>query len=189
MKTIKYLFIAILSSTFFMACSDDDTPVLVNEEEVITTVQLTLIPVGSGDTVIFESKDLDADGPNAPVITTMGSINASSDYIGTVKFLNELEDPAEDITEEVADEADEHQVFYSFSGNSNSSVGYSDADEDGNPIGLSINFNSGTAATGNTVTITLRHEPTKDASGVSDGDITNAGGETDVEATFTYDVN
>ena len=40
-----------------------------------------------------------------------------------------------------------------------------------------------TAMTGN-LTITLRHEPSKNAVGVSDGDITNAGGETDVQAVF-----
>ena len=29
-----------------------------------------------------------------------------------MRFLNELEDPAEDITEEVEDESDQHQVFF-----------------------------------------------------------------------------
>ncbi|HBK71516.1 MAG TPA: type 1 periplasmic binding fold superfamily protein, partial [Flavobacteriaceae bacterium] len=34
----------------------------------------------------------------------------------------------------------------------------------------------------------LRHEPNKSASGVSDGDITNAGGETDIEVIFNITV-
>jgi hypothetical protein len=34
----------------------------------------------------------------------------------------------------------------------------------------------------------LIHEPVKDAGGVSSGDITNAGGETDAEATFVVGV-
>ena len=36
--------------------------------------------------------------------------------------------------------------------------------------------------------MTLRHEPAKDASGVAAGDITNAGGETDIEVTFDVTV-
>jgi len=36
--------------------------------------------------------------------------------------------------------------------------------------------------------ITLRHEPNKTAAGVQNGDITNAGGETDIEVTFTFEV-
>jgi hypothetical protein len=34
------------------------------------------------------------------------------------------------------------------------------------------------------VVVTLRHEPDKGAAGVSGGDITNAGGDTDIEVTF-----
>ena len=37
-------------------------------------------------------------------------------------------------------------------------------------------------------TITLRHEPAKTATGVSGGDITNAGGETDIEVVFDVTV-
>lgn len=185
MKTIKFLSIVLVASLTFMSCSDDDNPTIVNEEEVITTARLTLIPIGSGDTVVFESLDIDGDGPGVPVNTVTGSINANSQYIGAVEFLNELENPAEDITEEVSEEDDEHQVFFSFTGGSNSSITYSDADDNGNPVGLSVSFNSGSAATGNTLTLTLKHEPAKPNDGTANG----AGGETDVEATFTYDVN
>ena len=37
-----------------------------------------------------------------------------------------------------------------------------------------------------TMTVILRHEPNKAGAGVSDGDITNAGGETDIEVTFPF---
>ncbi len=57
-------------------------------------------------------------------------------------------------------------------------------DGNGNPVGLTFNLTTGDATTGS-VTIILRHEPMKDASGVSDGDITNAGGETDISVTIT----
>jgi len=188
MKTFKFLFAFFLASTLLISCSnDDDNPDPVNEEEVITTVRLTL--TGGGSTVVFQSQDLDGDGPNAPVVTMTGSITASTQYAGSVQFLNELESPAENITTEVLEEDDEHQVFYGFSGSAGSTVTYTDMDDDGNPIGVNVSFNSGVASTNNVLTVTLRHEPNKDAAGVSGGDISNAGGETDVAVTFSYDVN
>ena len=60
-------------------------------------------------------------------------------------------------------------------------------DEDGNPIGVQFTLATTTAASGS-LTITLRHEPMKTASGVRNGDITNAGGETDVQAVFPITV-
>ena len=46
---------------------------------------------------------------------------------------------------------------------------------------------TGEAGTG-TLSIILRHEPAKDASGVSDGQIANAGGETDIEVSFNITI-
>ena len=44
-----------------------------------------------------------------------GSFSESTQYQGAVRFLNETETPAEEITDEVLEEADEHQVFYTTS--------------------------------------------------------------------------
>jgi hypothetical protein len=190
MKTIKHFLILFLATGLFFSCSsDDDNPDPVNEEEIITTVNLVLTPVGNGDIVTFQSQDLDGDGPDAPVNSQIGSIIASTQYTASVQFLNELENPADNITLEVLEEDDEHQVFYSFTGTSGSTITYNDTDENGNPIGVSTNFSAGSASVNNTLTITLRHEPNKAASGVSTGDISNAGGETDVEVTFNFDIN
>ena len=64
---------------------------------------------------------------------------------------------------------------------------YADQDNNGNPIGLSFELTTGDAGN-ESYTITLRHEPDKTASGVSGGDITNAGGETDIEVVFDITV-
>ena len=85
------------------------------------------------------------------------------------------------MTEEVAAEGEEHQVFYQQ--NALGTITYTDEDSNGNPIGISFNYTAGTAATG-TLTVTLRHEPNKDAEGVAYGMITNAGGSTDAEVVF-----
>jgi hypothetical protein len=189
MKSYLKLLTLILIATPLISCSSDDdasVPPPVNEEEVITTLTVTFMPQGGGTNVELKTQDLDGDGPDTPVITISGSFETNTTYTGTIEFLNELENPAEDITEEVAQEALEHQVFFNVTNNLGT-VTYNDMDTAGNPIGLDITFQ--TADTGTPIngamTVTLRHEPNKDAAGVSDGDITNAGGETDLQATFT----
>jgi hypothetical protein len=107
-----------------------------------------------------------------------------------LELLNELEDPAEDITLEVAEEELEHQFFYETlfpTELSDVNIAYNDLDEEGNPIGLSTVLTTGEMGSG-TITVTLRHEPNKDAAGVSSGDIANAGGETDIEVTFNVEI-
>ena len=170
-----------LTTILFIACSSDDDAAFVNEEEVITTVQVTLTPQGGGTAVTLTSRHLDGDGPEAPMVTVSAPVTAGIVYSGGVTFLNELTNPAEDITEEVAAEGEEHQVFYQHNGLG--TFTYNDEDGNGNPVGLDFTYTAGTAATG-TLTVILRHEPNKEAQGVAEGIITNAGGSTDAEVVF-----
>lgn len=163
------------------SCSDDD-PIPVNEEEVITTLTVTF-RTGGGVAMTLQTRDLDGDGPNPPVITKTGDLAVNTVYDCTIELLNETETPAEDITEEIDEESAEHQFFFTTT-NGIGTVAYDDMDGNGNPLGLAFTLTTAAAATGD-LTIILRHEPDKDAAGVSDGDITNAGGETDIEVTFT----
>lgn len=181
MKSIKH--ILVLASIIILAasCSDED-PIVVNEEELITTVTITLTPQGGGDIITLKSIDLDGDGPNEPEIVVSGNLSANTVYSGVTAVLNETEDPAEDITIEVKEEGIDHQFFYAFK-NGLASASYSDTDENGNPIG--IEFILTTANAGSEVlTVTLIHEPNKNGNNVVAGDSTNANGETDVEASF-----
>ncbi len=178
----------LLTAIFFASCSDDDdsNPVIPNEEELITTLTYTLTPVGGGTVVELSFQDLDGDGGNNPVITG-GTLTANTTYNASIVLLNETENPAENITEEVRREDEEHQFFFAVSDGLNLTVDYSDADENGNPLGLATTITTGDASTGN-LTVTLRHEPDKSANGVSNGDITNAGGETDIEVQFNVTI-
>lgn len=185
MKNLKLVALALITIVTFTSCSNDDDPAPVNEEEVITTVRVTL--TGGGQVVTLTSRDLDGDGPNAPTITVSGNLIANTTYTGAVEFLNELESPAGNITEEVEEEGADHQVFYQ----ANAALGtftYSDTDVNGKPIGVVFSYIAGNATNGN-LTVTLRHLPNKSASGVASGDITNAGGTTDAEVTFPVVVN
>jgi len=184
MKNLKLIALVVIPVLFSTSCSNDDAP--VNEEEVITTVTTTL--VGGGQTITLTSRDLDGDGPNAPVVTVSGNLVAGTTYTGSTTFLNELESPAEDITIEVEEEGADHQVFYQLP-SSIGTVTYTDTDANGRPIGLNFTLVAGTSGSTGTLTVTLRHLPNKTASGVSGGDITNAGGNTDAAVTFAVAVN
>lgn len=184
MKNLKLIALLVIPVIFSTSCSNDDAP--VNEEEVITTVTTTL--VGGGQTITLTSRDLDGDGPNAPVVTVSGNLTAGTTYTGSTTFLNELESPAEDITVEVEEEGADHQVFYQLP-STIGTVTYTDTDTNGKPIGLNFTLVAGTSGSTGTLTVTLRHLPNKTASGVSGGDITNAGGNTDAAVNFSVAVN
>lgn len=183
MKNLKSIYIlAFVSVIFILSSCNKDEPIIEKPVELITTVELTLTEMNTSETVVLKFADLDGDGGNEAEITG-GTLKGSSTYSGNVLFLNESVSPTEDVTEEVAEEADEHQVFYQ-ADNGSLSVDYDDTDADGAPIGLRT-FVRTTDMTGAVnLTVVLRHEPNKSASGVAEGDITNAGGETDIEVTF-----
>lgn len=167
-----------------LACEKDD-PVIPNEEELITTLEYTLVS-STGGTVVFSFQDLDGEGGNSPVVTS-GTLSKNTEYTGSLKLYNETETPKEDITVEIKEEDEEHQFFFQPDSDLDLSVSYSDTDGDGKPVGLATTVQTGDASSG-TLTITLRHEPNKSASGVSTGDITNAGGETDIEVHFIVNI-
>lgn len=186
MKTLKQLSLILLASIVFTACSNDDdgsNPEPVNEEEVITTLKATLTPVGGGTPITLQTQDLDGDGPDPAVITVSSALAVNTTYDGSLLLLNETESPAEEINEEIEEEDDEHQFFYQAS-NAVATFAYADFDGNGNPVGLEFTLTTAATASAGNITITLRHEPSKSAEGVSDGEITNAGGETDIQAVF-----
>ena len=180
-KLLSPLFV--LALLFVTSCSNDDddttdVPEPVNEEEVITTLTVVLTPAAGGDAITLVTRDLDGDGPNAPVVDVSGPLAADTMYNGVITLLNETEDPAEDITEEVEEESDEHQFFYTISG-VNATTEYGNTDNNGDPLGTQLTLATGEASTG-TITFTLRHEPKKP----NDGTLADAGGETDIAAPF-----
>jgi hypothetical protein len=183
MKNLKLIALLVIPVLFSTACDNDDAP--VNEEEVITTVRVTL--VGGGQTIILESRDLDGDGP---VLTPPGvaTLVAGTTYTGTTTFLNELTNPVDNITEEVEEEGADHQVFYQLPP-SIGTVTYTDVDANGRPVGLNFTLVAGNSGSTGILTVTLRHLPNKSAAGVASGNIANAGGSTDAAVSFPIVVN
>ncbi|MFZ5482014.1 MAG: type 1 periplasmic binding fold superfamily protein [Myxococcota bacterium] len=181
------------------ACGDVTKPEETNPQEVITTVALTFTPASGGVPLAFAWADPENDGD--PVIDDV-VLSDAEDYGLAVSFLNELEDPAEDITEEVAAESDEHQIFYTGSAIEGPATGenagavvahaYDDSDANGLPVGLSNTIS--TLGVGNgTLTVTLRHLPPENdvatktatlAEDVAAGGFEAIPGETDAQVEF-----
>lgn len=180
----KLYFLATVLFTILLAsCSkDNETPEAVNEEELITTLKVTLVPVSEGNTIVLTTRDLDGDGPNEPVVTVSSNLTAGVTYNGTIELLDETKSPADNITEEVEEEADEHQFFYTIGSGLDVTATATNLDSEGNLLGTEFELTANTASSGS-LTFTLRHEPTKPNDGLS-----SAGGETDIEASFSITV-
>lgn len=182
MKNHNLLVALILMLAFIMGCQKEPLP--VNEEEVITTVVLSLLKSGETTPVNYAFNDPDGDGGLMPTIDSV-IIDKNSAYTAQLILINQLATPVDTISNEIQDEADEHQFFYqSTPTDLLSPFTYLDFDGNGKPLGLSFQFNTKNASETGSLKITLRHLPAKSAPGVSSGDITNAGGETDIEITF-----
>ena len=99
---------------------------------------ITLVASDQSGVVVLQTRDLDGEDGEDPVVTVSGSISNMTSYIGSIQWLNEMEDEPEDITVEILEEADEHQVFFGIGDGLPIQVVYADEDGDGNPVG--VNF-------------------------------------------------
>jgi hypothetical protein len=181
MKTL--LFFGSISFLIFLSgCKDHEIPKPVNEEELITTLELKFTEaVEGGEIIVFTWKDIDGSFSTPPAIDNI-TLKAHTIYKLELNLLDESTTPAGNVAEEIEEESEDHQFFFQSNG-LELSFQYDDVDTEGKPLGLSNTVFIEHASTG-TLTVILRHQPDKSASGVSDGDVTNAGGETDIEATF-----
>ncbi len=183
---LKFTLLLTFAVLSFTACEKDD-PEIPNEEELITTLKYTLTPADGGTAVEMSFQDLDGDGGEEPAITN-GVLASNTTYNGRLELLNEQTAPAESINTEILEEAVDHQFFFSPTLPGDSvKIEYDDQDTNGNPLGLNTTLTTTITGAG-TLTIILRHEPNKTAEGVATGDISNAGGESDIEVTFAIEV-
>ena len=157
-----------LDITFSLNIEEGDE----EEEEVINEVVLTFTPQGEGDVITASFFDADGEGVGAPMIDSI-ILAEGVTYDLAVTLFNSLSDVPEDVTEEIMEEDDEHQFFFSFTDgifsdpsgdgnvdNGSDPINYSDMDENGLPVGLSTAWTAG----GHTDTpgefnIVLKHQP------------------------------
>lgn len=164
------------------SCSDDPTP--GNEEELITFVKLKFTKAGS-EPLEFTWSDPDGEiGSGEPVVEDV-SLLADTEYDLSVSIGDESSGTLVDITADISEEATDHQFFFQPDSDLEDVIDFSYGDEDDNgyPVGLGNNANTSDAGSGK-LKVILRHKPKKNAAGVADGDITHAGGDTDIEIEF-----
>lgn len=180
-RNLKMLSVAlVLAGLVFSSCKKDK--VEGNEEEVITTLQLTFVPDGGGTALVYDYDDPDGPGGTAPTIDEI-VLSPLKTYNVSLTLLNKTVTPAEDITTEISDEADAHRFYYEGSATSNLLISGLDDDPNGVPLGLTSSWTTGPAATG-TVKITLRHYPGTPPNKAI-GDLVNSTKSgTDIEVTF-----
>ncbi len=148
-----------------------DAPPCENEEEIITDVTLTWTPVGGGEVVTVSAVDPDGFGPLDLEVSGPIELERNKTYEMSLIFLNSIE--GEDLTEEVREEGDEHQIFFEFTegvfndpigtgnvGDAVGSVNYLDMDENGLPIGLLTQWSTeDSEGMLGTFRIILKHQP------------------------------
>ena len=178
MKKLQLL--AIMAILLFISCSDDhDEAAHTHEQEVFTTMTITLVPSDGSSNITLQTEDLDGDGPNPPAITVSGKLKASNTYTGSIKWYNKTETPMEELTPEIVEEKDEHQIFYTIGSGLTMTVSDLSKDSKGDDFGHTFSIKSLSASSGK-LTVTLIHEPTKP----NGGNLSTAGGATDIAATF-----
>jgi len=196
MKPTNLLIMAFMAValSMFSSCSDDDAPAEENEEEVIDLVTLTFTPDGGGSDVVVTATDPDGEGaqdlsPDGPI-----SLETNTTYTLSITLENSAE--GENITEEVAEEDEEHMFFFEFSNdmfnsptgdgnfdNRADAVNYEDEDSNGEPLGLETTWETGGSSFGKTFRVILKHQPDIKSSTSTADD-----GESDIDVTWTVNI-
>ena len=185
MFKLNILLYSLLSLVIFTACEDDDVVTEEEEEmEVITDVTLVFTS-DAGAVVTASAQDPDGEGVQELVVLDEIQLQAGTNYTLTFDIMNNLETPGASIAEEIAEEDDEHQIFFAWTegafsnptGNGNidnasDPVNYNDADGNGNPLGLNTSWTAGDPTTAASFTVRLQHQPDvkTSTSGANDGD-------------------
>jgi hypothetical protein len=181
----KYLLILAAASVIFTSCKkDDDSPQNPgtgnNQGEIITTVILQFTDsAGVAPDAEFTFRDPDGSGGNGYVEFDTIRLVSNTTYLAEILLLDETKSPADTISVEVLEEAEDHIFFFLHTG-VNVTTGYLDSDANGLPVGIQTKWRTGTASSG-TSQVILKHQP-----GTKDG--TMGPGETDVDVTFQSEV-
>lgn len=203
MKAIYFM--GVLTFHFLLsACSELD-PVKEDTPELISRVTLTFTPMNTSVPIV-EVTATDPDGEGVKNIVADGPINLSNatTYVLSIQLINGLAIPGTkgyDLTEEVAEEGDEHQFFFSWSdpivfadptGNGNIdqhgdpvnySGGPSAVDVNGRPLGIFTTWTTSTGTSAGNFRVVLKHQP-----GIKSETSDVTVGETDLDLTFTLTV-
>lgn len=150
MKQIS-LILAFVLSIGFLSCDSPGDANVDPPQELITHVLLTLKDSANmQDSVVASFVDIDGpSGSGQPVITGVTLLPGKT-YLGVIRLEDRSKTPLVDITEEVREESDAHQFFFTPSSSiqPHASIEITDRDDNGLPLGLELKLRTAvTAAT------------------------------------------
>jgi len=184
----RSIIFTLFAGLIFFACSEDSVSPDPGpgEEEVISRVTVTLTDTSNpANVAVAVWDDSDGDG-TANTIGTL-TLTAGATYSGVILLENALETPAENITLEVEEEAEEHQFFYSVTGAlaGNITLVINDTDDNNYPVGLdyTVAVAAGTSGQTGEMGIILYHYDDVVKDGVSPSD------ESDIDIAIPITVN
>jgi hypothetical protein len=180
------LFITGISLLTFNACKkhdDHDHDDHNHDNELITTVELKFIDATAGDTLSFEWSQPAGLGTAITVDTI--NLKPGKTYQCSVELYDKSKTPANDLTLEIEEAANEHRFIYT-SSTTRLSTQITDFDTQNPPMELGLKFNAITTATGpvnGTLKAILRHYT---SSSPKSGGLAN--GSIDVDVSFPVTV-
>lgn len=198
---------------FTGACSDVENPDDHDDHNhgLVTRVELTFTPTDGGSPLLFTWADESGDGNGSGDLIDLpdggdAAEHVAKDYTLDIELWNDLHDPVEDITLEIEETADEHQVFLTGTAVEGPATlandqalfthSYGDFDTNGLPVGLSHDVTTAGLGSGE-LTVTLRHLTPENrqlvkVEGIEDTVATDGfdaiGGSNDVQVTFDMTV-
>lgn len=151
-----------------------------NDNEVYTTFEAVFIDsLGTEPSKTFVFRDLDGVGGNLPTKFDTIKLTANRVYYLNIKVLNESVNPVDTISNEIRNEGNVHQFFYSVSG-SYVSTEYLDSDTNSPslPIGLYSKWTMGNSAVSLLARFVLKHYQNGSKNGIANN------GTTDIDISF-----
>lgn len=155
----KAALVLVITATLGMtnACRPVNNPTDTAEEVLPNVVTLTLTSPQGSTTAVWRSTT-DVQGTASRIDTLV--LAAGRTYTGAITAVNDAKSPTVDLTKEYQEKANEHQFFYTITGDAQSRVTFTVTDKDGNNLPLGLAFNvvttSGGTARG-TLNVVLAH--------------------------------
>ncbi|MCF8254657.1 MAG: hypothetical protein K9J84_08775, partial [Bacteroidia bacterium] len=137
--------------------STDEHTNIDEENELITSVTLTLVDSATNDTFLYSWKQLG--GPGTAITLDTLKLKANRTYFGSTQILDESKTPVFNVTEEIREDANHHRFVFT-SSTSNVWVNILDFDTHVPPIELGLKYKIYTlnAVSGNqNLDVVLKH--------------------------------
>jgi hypothetical protein len=139
------------------ACRPITEPTATAEEVLPNEVTLTLMSPQGNATAVWRGAT-DVNGTATRIDTLV--LAAGRTYTGKITAVNNAKTPTVDLTAEYKKEADEHQFFYTVTGDAQNRVSITITDKDGNNLPLGLEFTVTTTSGGTargTLNVVLGH--------------------------------